>query len=360
MKALLKFAKSAFAAVAFSVMTAGMSLAQAETFKVTFSAGHGTQLPWIRMIKEFYMPEVDKRLLAAGGKHAIAWTEAFGGTLAKIGGELDAVESGIAEMGFVYTIFEAAKLPLLGVCFMAPFGSDDPRVVSKIITEMHDEMPEIAGQWLKHKQIFLGAVTTDTDYILTTFPVNSLADLKGRKMGASGSLSLWAAGAGAVPVQGDFATHFNNIKTGVYDGLIAFTTGMYPAKLHQVAPTATRIDLGSMTIGALTINKAFHDKLPPEVQKIIKDVGREYTVKIADQLMTLAAGFEKKMAEEGAKFSRLPPEERKKWANTMPNIAKNWVETNEKRQVPAAKVLAVYMKKLRDNQVQLVRDWDKN
>ena len=224
--------KTALAAVAFSVMTAGMSLAQADTFKVTFSAGHGTQLPWIRMIKEFYMPEVDKRLLAAG--------------------------------------------------------------------------------------------------------------------------------AGAVPVQGDFATHFNNIKTGVYDGLIAFTTGMYPAKLHQVAPTATRIDLGSMTIGALTINKAFNDKLPPEVQKIIKDVGREYTVKIAEQLMTLAVGFEKKMVEEGAKFTKLPADERKKWANTMPNIAKNWVEANEKRQIPAGKVLSVYMKKLRDNNVQLVRDWDKN
>ncbi|MCX7151288.1 MAG: C4-dicarboxylate TRAP transporter substrate-binding protein [Proteobacteria bacterium] len=360
MKTPFKFVKSALVAVAFTAVSAGMSLAQAEAFKVTFSAGHGTQLSWIRMIKEFYMPEVDKRLLAAGGKHSIVWTEAFGGTLAKIGGELDAVESGIAEMGYVYTIFEAAKLPLLGVCFMAPFGSDDPRVVSKIITEMHDEMPEMADQWLKHKQIFIGAVSTDTDYILTTFPVNSLADLKGKKMGASGSLSLWAAGAGAVPVQGDFATHFNNIKTGVYDGLIAFTTGMYPAKLHQVAPTATRIDLGSMTIGALSINKAFYDKLPPDVQKVIKDVGREYTVKIADQLMTLAAGFEKKMVEEGAKFSKFPPEERKKWANTMPNIAKNWVEANEKRQVPAGKVLTVYMKKLRDNKVQLVRDWDKN
>jgi TRAP-type C4-dicarboxylate transport system substrate-binding protein len=352
--------KSALAAAAFSLVTAGMSFAHAETFKVTFSAGHGTQLPWIRMIKEFYMPEVDRRLLAAGGKNAIVWNEAFGGTLAKIGGELDAVENGISEMGFVYTIFEASKLPLLAVPFMAPFGSDDPRVVSKIITEMHDEMPEMAGQWLRHKQIFIAALSTDTDYILTTFPVNSLADLKGKKMGASGSLSLWAAGAGAVPVQGDFATHFNNIKTGVYDGLIAFSTGMYPAKLHQVAPFATRIDLGSMTIGALSINKAFYDKLPPEVQKVIKDVGREYTVKIAEQLMTLAAGFEKKMAEEGAKFGKLPPEERRKWATTMPNIAKNWVETNEKRQVPAGKVLSVYMKKLRDNKVQLVRDWDRN
>ena len=150
--------KSGFAAVVVAALTSAGPLARAETYKVTFSAGHGTQLPWIRMIKEFYMPEVDKRLLAAGGKNSIAWTEAFGGTLAKIGGELDAVESGIAEMGYVYTIFEAAKLPLLAVTFMAPFGSDDPRVVSRIMYELNEEMPEMSGQWLKHNQIFLAAL----------------------------------------------------------------------------------------------------------------------------------------------------------------------------------------------------------
>ena len=334
--------------------------AHAETFKVTFSAAHGPQLPWIGAIKNFYIPEVDKRLKEAGGKHSIVWTEAFGGTLAKVGGELDAVESGVAEMGFVYTIFEPAKLPLQAVSFMAPFGSDDARVMNKIMYELNTEMPELASQWTRHNQIFLAALSTDTDYMLSTFPINTVADLKGRKIGASGSLSLWANGIGAVPVQGDFATHYNNLKTGVYDALIAFTTGMYPAKLHQVAPYATRIDLGSMMIGALSINKPFYDRLPPEVQKIVKDVGKEYNTKIAEDLHNLAGVFEKKMAEEGAKFSRLSPEERRRWATTMPNIAKNWVDINAKKGLPAQQVLTAYMKKLRDNKVQLVRDWDKN
>jgi len=208
--------------------------------------------------------------------------------------------------------------------------------------------------------VFLASVATDTDYILTKFPVAKIDDLKGRKMGASGSLSLWIDGIGGVPVQGDFATHFNNVKTGVYDGLIAFTTGFYPNKLHTVAPYATRIDLGSMVIGCLSVNKAFFDKLPPEVQKIVKDVGKDYQDRVSGLLMTVAKDFEKKMADEGAKFSQLTPDERKRWANTMPNIAKNWVDRNEARGTAASKVLAAYMQKLRDNKVELVRDWDKN
>jgi TRAP-type C4-dicarboxylate transport system substrate-binding protein len=352
--------RNLMAAAACLAALGGSSVAaRADTFRVTFVAGHGAHLPWIRLIKDFYMPEVDKRLKAAGGKHSITWTEAFGGTVAKIGGVLEALEDNVAEMGYVYTIFEPAKLPLLAVTFMAPFGSDDARQITRIMLDMHAQVPEVAAEWTRHKQVFVGAVAVDTDYILTKVPVNSMADLQGKKMGASGSLSLWASGGGMVPVQGDFATHFNNLKTGVYDGLIAFTTGMYPAKLHQVAPYATRIDLGSMMIGALSANKAFFDKLPPEVQTVLKEVGVEYSLKVADTLMGVAKTFEAKMAEEGAKFSRLPPEERKKWATMMPNIAKNWVDNNESRGVPARKVLNAYMQKLREAKVELVRDWDK-
>jgi TRAP-type transport system periplasmic protein len=86
-------------------------LVHADTFSITVSAGHGPQLPWIRMLKDFYMPEVDKRLKEAGAKHTIAWKEAFSGTLAKIGGELAAIEEGIAEMGWVYTCTRSSSRP---------------------------------------------------------------------------------------------------------------------------------------------------------------------------------------------------------------------------------------------------------
>jgi TRAP-type C4-dicarboxylate transport system substrate-binding protein len=334
------------------------SPAAADTYKVTFSAAHGAQLPWIRMIKEFYMPEVNKRLQADGGKHSFVWTEAFG-TLAKVGSELDAVQSGVAEMGHVYTIFEPARMPLHAVTFMAPFGSDDPRVQSKIMYELHEELPEFSAQWLNHKQMVLGIVSVDTDYIMTTFPVKSIADLKGRKIGAAGSLALWIQGIGGVPVNGDFSTHYNNVKTGVYDGLIALSSGAYPTKLHQVAPYITRIDLGSMTTSAISVNKAFYDRLPSEVQRVLREAGREYTTRTAGLLLNVAKDFEQKMEAEGAKVSRLAPEERRKWANTMPNIALAWVERNEARGIPARKVLTAYMQKLRENKVELARDWDK-
>ena len=145
--------------------------AQAKTYNITFAGGHGTHLPWMKAIKEFYIPEVDKRLAAAGGKDKIVWTEAFGGTLAKVGGVLEAVQEGVADMGMVYTIFEPAKLPLMSVTFMAPFGSYDVTLISKIMVEMNAEMPELKAHWAKQNQVFLGDIAADTDHTWTKFPV---------------------------------------------------------------------------------------------------------------------------------------------------------------------------------------------
>lgn len=345
------------ALIASSAGFTGMAFAK--TYNITFVGGHGTHLPWMKAIKEFYIPEVDKRLAAAGGKDNIVWTEAFGGTLAKVGGVLEAVQEGVADMGMVYTIFEPAKLPLMSVTFMAPFGSNDVTQISKIMVELNAEMPELKAHWAKQNQVFLGDIAADTDHTWTKFPVKSLEDYRGRKLGASGSLSLWANGIGAVAVQGDFATHYNNVKTGVYDGLIAFTTGIYPIKIFEVAPYMTKVNLGSMSIGAITINKKLFDSMSPETQKILRDVGVEYSQRVSATMQKLAGVFESNMAKQGTHITEFPQAERKKWAMTMPNIAKDWVKANESRGIPAKAMLEAYMGKLRANHVELVRDWDK-
>ena len=149
------------------------------------------------------------------------------------------------------------------------------------------------------------------------------------------------------------------MKSGVYDGLIAFTTGIYPTKVHEVAPYMTKVNLGAMSIGAITINKKLFESMSPETQKVFRDVGIEYSQRVAATVKNLAGVFEKKMIEEGAKVVEFPAAERKLWATTMPNIAKEWVKRNEERGVPAKKVLETYMAKLRAAKVELVRNWDK-
>jgi TRAP-type C4-dicarboxylate transport system substrate-binding protein len=342
-----------------AVIAAGLGVAapaKAESFNMTMVSGHGTQLPWIRMLQDFYLPEVNKRL---GGKHTIKFQEAYSGTIVKLGGELNAVRQGVAEMAHVYTIFEPSNLPLLQVTHVTPFSVASVPVLSRVMVEMNNEMKELQAQWQKQNQLFLGAVVADSVQLFTKKPIKSIDELKGVKVGASGTLSLWANGIGMVPVQGDFSTHYNNLKTGIYDSLLAFVTGTYPIKVHEVAPYMNKFDFGATSIGAVTINLDTWKRMPPEVQKVLREVGDEYSRRLADTLTKLTSTFEANMAKEGGTINPIPPGERTKWANTMPNIAQDWVKRNEDRGLPAGTVLKTYVSKLRAAGQTGLRDWEK-
>lgn len=357
---MFRFMRHAAAAAAIGATLTFGGSAAADTFNITMVSGHGTHLPWIRLIGEFYIPEVNKRLKDAGGKHSINWQEAYGGTVVKLGGEMQAVREGVAEMAHVYTIFEPANLPLLQVTHMTPFSADNVERLSQIMVELNAQMKELKDHWARQNQVFLGSVVADSVHIFTKKPFSTIDELRGMKIGAAGSTALWANGIGMVPVDGDFSTHYNNLRTGVYDSLFSFITGAFPIKVFEVAPYLTKIDIGATSIGAITINKKLYDSMPADVQKILHDVGVEYSKRVASILAKLAADFEAKMASAGTKIADFPKEQRAKWANTMPNIAQDWVKRNEERGLPANLVLKSYLDKLRGTGQTLLRDWDKS
>ena len=172
--------------------------------------------------------------------------------------------------------------------------------------------------------VFVAPIGFDTFYLLTKFPVRTLADLRGRKLAGAGAVSLWEAPIGIVPVQGNFSVHFNNLKTGVYDGLIAFTTGYYPNKLHEVAPYATKVNFGAMPGGGVTVNKTVWARLPEVVRRAMREAALDYRTAQDETMTRLVDTFERKMAEEGTQFSQLAADQKAAWAKAMPNIAQQW------------------------------------
>ncbi|MBA4266876.1 MAG: hypothetical protein C0453_17515, partial [Comamonadaceae bacterium] len=74
--------------LASALTLGGLSSAQAQqVIKLTAAGGHPPVFLWVKLLDEFYIPEVDKRLAAAGNAHKVEWTKAWGGTLIKIGSE---------------------------------------------------------------------------------------------------------------------------------------------------------------------------------------------------------------------------------------------------------------------------------
>lgn len=337
--------RSALGGLSTLVLGGLTSSASAQQLRFTISSGHPPVFLWVQELQKFFIPEVNKRLAAAGSKAAIQWNEAYGGTVAKIGGELDALRDGLADVGVVGTIFHAGDVPLHNVCYFTPFGMNDIKGVAKIIADLQDKIPAMGKVWPNNDQVYLGGMGLDTYQLFTSFPVRSIDDLKGRKIMAPGPSANWINGTGAVAVASSLPEYYNNIKTGVADGVLTFGTGAWPIKLWEVAPHVTKVNFGAMYALALNANQQSFAKLPPDAQAILRQVGREYGDRVNEEQENRARTYVERMEKEfGAKVVALEPAERARWAKAIVNPAAAWVKTVEGKGLPARQVLDAYMR----------------
>lgn len=335
-----------------------------QTFKLTIASSHPTTLPWVGLMSTLFVPEVNKRVAALNKGYKIEWREAYGGQLYKMNATLTSVEQGVADIGWVFHNLEAAKMPLSQFTTVTPFTTDDVRIILAIANEMNEKVPALKAEWDRNNLVFLGASGVDTYHLFTKHPVRSYDDLKGRKISAPGSLGLWLRGSGAVPVDGSLTSYYTDIQSGVSEGTISISTGILPNKIYEVAPYITTVGIGAVYNGGMAMNKDSFMKLPPEVQKIVKEVGLEYSRVLGDTLMQRYEGALKTMGEVGAKqnppvtITPLPPAEREKWVRTLPPLAADWAKANAGRG-PARDVVKTYMDALRAKGVKPARDWDR-
>ncbi|MGM0584054.1 MAG: C4-dicarboxylate TRAP transporter substrate-binding protein [Pseudomonadota bacterium] len=346
------------AAALAGLVVAAPARAPAEDVSATVAAGHPPVFRWVRMIEESFEPAVQAALEVSG--HSITFTNQFGGAIAGVGEELEAVGMGLAEIGVCQSLFDPAKLAVQNVTYYTPFVTDDVRLVSDTMDRLHEEEPAMTRAYAENDVVYLGAPVGIDDYLLmTTFPVDGLEDLEGRKIAAPGPAINWLSGTGAVGVSGNLTTYYNEIKTGVYDGVIVFASAALPGKLHEVAPHVTRVGLGAQYAGALCANQAWYDGLPEEVRTALKDGADTAQTWYHDQLEAAVENAFKTMAEQGATIQDAPEGMREAWAEGMDNAAKTWAEQLDEQGRPGTEILSLYMEAMREAGAEPLRDWDK-
>jgi TRAP-type C4-dicarboxylate transport system substrate-binding protein len=305
------------------------------------------------------VPESNRRLEAMGSPHRIRWTETYGGSLYKYSNTLEAVEIGLTDLGWVGTLWELSKMPLQNVTYYAPFVTDDFDMIFEIMNELHERVPALNEAWTAQNQRFLGGSVLDTYHLMTNFPVESIDDLRGRKILAPGPSAAWLEGTGAVPVDGGLTTYYTQIQTGVADGVLTILTGAPPYRIHEVAPYITLVGLGGQLTGGMSINLDTWNELPEDIQTVLTELGDDYSESVAAELgVRYVRGLET-MQAEGAVVTELPPAEKQKWIDGLPNIAGRWVEATEARGIPAGQVLGIYMDSVRRRGGQPLRHWDR-
>ncbi|WP_323781070.1 C4-dicarboxylate TRAP transporter substrate-binding protein [Thalassovita sp.] len=347
---LTKLLASAFLAVTLTPVV------HADTVDVTTVAGHPPVFLWVKTITDTFIPAVNQALEGSGTD--IDWTEAYGGTLAKVGGEVEALEDGLAQVGIVASLFEPSLLSLQNVTYVSPFGTADVNLVLTSVDEMHDEIPAMRKMWEDLDLEYLGGGFALEDYLLmTSFPVTSIKDLEGRKINAPGAAVNWLKGTGAVGVAGNLTTYYNDIKTGVAEGVVVFPTAAAAAKLYEVAPYVTRVHFGAQYAGGIVAKKSWFDDQSSEVQDALRAGATAYAAAYATGLNGRVAAAFSAMEKGGATITELSDEARLAWANALPNLAQDWAAALDAKGLPGTDVIESYHRRLKEAGTDLPRNW---
>jgi TRAP-type C4-dicarboxylate transport system substrate-binding protein len=353
-----RFIQLAAPALLGTLGTLGPRAARAQqVVKMTVTAGHPPVFAWIRLIDDFFIPEVEKRVAAIGSPVRFEWTRAYGGTVAKLGAESDALRTDISDMGMVAAIFEAGKFPLQQFSLMTPFSTADMRLINRVALKMNETIPELNQAWTRSNIVFLGSASIDSYHLFTKFPMTSVDALKGKKILAPGPAANWVRNTGAVAVAGNLNTYYNDLKSGVADGVIVSLVPAASAKLHEVAPNVVLVNIGAQVTGGLGVNKRSLERLPAPVQKIFRDVGIAYADEFAKVQMATADKALADMRAAGAKIVEFDPAERKRWADALPPLGKEWAADLDAKGLAGSKVLKAYVEGLAAEGVRFPRDW---
>jgi len=341
----------------FIATLATTAVVQADDITATVVAGHPDVFRWVKMIDEAFAPGVTAALEGSG--HSFKVDGQYGGAIAKVGDELETVEAGLAEIGICQSLFDPAKLAVQNVTYYTPFVSANVRQVAELMDQLHDTDPRMTEAYEENGVVYLGAPIAIDDYLLMTgFPVNSLNDLEGKKIAAPGPAINWLSGTGAVGVSGNLTTYYNELKAGVYDGVIVFASAALPGKLYEVAPNVTRAGLGAQFAGALCANIDWYNALPNDAQQALHagaDVAQEWYVSALEEAVETSFSV---MAKNGATITDASDEMRSEWAAGMDNVARDWAAGLDEKGIPGSDILSLYMNAMRDAGSTPLRDWD--
>ena len=322
-----------------------------EVIRLRFTAGHPyAAAAWVKAIEDFYIPEITRRVYEETDDYKLECTGHYGGSLAKLGEVLESVESGTADVGLTGNIFEQSKLEIHNFDWWVPFTSPDLQQVIAANETVFEEFPVFDEVFERYNQHHLGrAYNLATSFeLVTDFPIDSLEDLQGKKIAHGGSMIPWLEALGAVGVQSTFSDAYTSIDTGVYQGWAMPADVATTFKIYEVAPYVTKVGFGSFVNGYLNINLDTWKSLPPEVQKIMDEVGYEYTDNLYEREMADLAKAYDIMREAGSTITELSDEERQRWATILDeaNVAEAQAAKADANGYPGTEILNAYIQEL--------------
>ena len=236
--------------------------AQAPQFKLKLMGINRTLDPW--KLFEEWAKEVEKK---TNGRVQFELTSlpelGFGG-----GETLRVLRTGIVDVAEVYGGYVAGELPIVEILEL-PGIFPDGATAKKAVQAWKPHEEKVLDQ--KVNAVLLGMALYHDQAFFSKKPLRKLEDFKGLKVRVhSVALGSLVAGLGGQPLTIAFAEAYTALERATLDASITGTKPGFGLRWYEV----TKFLVGPISMRphvALSINKSSWSKLPPDIQKILKE-----------------------------------------------------------------------------------------
>ncbi len=291
---------------------------------------------------EWWASEVEKRT------NGMVKTKIYyGGSLVGATEMLDAARMGTADLATIINVYFLDAIGLSLYYDPVPFEPTHCVDFVEPSWKLFDEFPEMGQQFLNANQRMVSIMMSSNVDIISKQPMKGIGDFKGKKIRAWGSyLPKWFSAVGAVPVSMPAVDVYDALAKGTVDAAPAGLETIYRYKWQESAKNLLSWGRGAGPYYNLTINLSTWEKLTPNTQQVMLEVGREATLRQAKGMDAEVSTAMEEMKKAGVTFVDFPASDKAQW-KSMPACQEtmdSWVKTMEDKGLPGRKVMDRFLK----------------
>ena len=281
-------------------------------------------------LSESYAKEIEKRT-----KGRVKITVFSGGTLIAADKTYSGIIQGIADMGMSCMAYTRGKFPLSEVIDL-PLGYKTGVAATKLINLFYEKFKP--KEYSETEVMYFMAHSPGI--VHSKKPIYKLEDIKGQKIRCTGLAAKVAGKLGAVPVAMPMGETYDAISRGVVDGSMGPQESTKGWRWGEVVAASTQdFGAGYSTGFFVVMNKQKWNSLPPDIQKIFREVNKEWADKNGVAWDTYDKQAKDWMLKIGKKVISLSPEENARWAALVKPLLNEYVENMKKQGLPGQEAL---------------------
>jgi TRAP-type C4-dicarboxylate transport system substrate-binding protein len=301
-------------------------------FKLTFATFFPEKVS-ASQFNVWWMKEIEKR--TAG---RVTFTPYWAQSLVKARDLATATGKGVCDVSLLATGYTRAAFPITGT-YEAVYITDKPDAACRAFTELFDKYTALRDEWKANNLKLMFFDMLGSNIFGFSKKVDTLEAIRGLKIRTSGRMTEVVKALDASPISLPSPEIYEAIDRRLLDGYTNTSlSSAVPRSLHEVAKYTLDARMGVYALIETAMNLDTWNKLPPDIQNVIREVSSEAIDKSVEILMAVEDESMVKMAGTGAVIYTLSPDEAEKWKEKVIPIYDTYIAELEAKNLPGQKI----------------------